>query len=426
MNYPHISIKGRRVKICVEMELQDSMIDCEKEIRKRLNEGGVIATAAALKHFDTDGTPIKVKGETYTAQGFNPETYHSPYGDVHIKRYIYQSCHGGKTYCPVEDHARIVVKSTPDFARLITFKYGNSGAENVCRDIKESFHLNINKSLVQRLGEAVGAFLGAKEESWEYSLPKTKKPTSCVSIGMDGTMMLLCEDGYREAMVGTIALYDKEGERQHTIYTAATPQYGKEQFLERFRKEIQRVKRKLPNVNYIGLADGARCNWPFLEEFTDSQLVDFYHSSKYITEASDAMFRKKSEKKEWQDRSCHRLKHNKTGSKQILKEMKNALNTKNLSSGKVEKLQKSITYFKNNSPKMKYSTHHKSNQPIGSGVTESAAKVLVKQRLCNSGMRWKEKGAASVLHIRTIIMTEGRWDEAWEKVRRYGFTRVAA
>ena len=49
MNYPHISIKGRRVKICVEMELQDSMIDCEKEIRKRLNEGGVIATAAALK-----------------------------------------------------------------------------------------------------------------------------------------------------------------------------------------------------------------------------------------------------------------------------------------------------------------------------------------------------------------------------------------
>ena len=35
--------------------------------------------------------------------------------------------------------------------------------------------------------------------------------------------------------------------------------------------------------------------------------------------------------------------------------------------------------------------------PIGSGVTEAACKVLVKQRLCGSGMRWKERGAAAVL-----------------------------
>ena len=75
---------------------------------------------------------------------------------------------------------------------------------------------------------------------------------------------------------------------------------------------------------------------------------------------------------------------------------------------------------------MKYSYHSKNNHPIGSGVTESAAKLLVKQRLCNSGMRWKEKGAASVLHIRTKIMTDNRWDKAWEKVDKYGFSRVAA
>ncbi|MEZ5329693.1 MAG: hypothetical protein R3F19_31990 [Verrucomicrobiales bacterium] len=30
---------------------------------------------------------------------------------------------------------------------------------------------------------------------------------------------------------------------------------------------------------------------------------------------------------------------------------------------------------------------------IGSGVTEAGCKVIIKQRLCQAGMRWKEKAA---------------------------------
>ena len=50
---------------------------------------------------------------------------------------------------------------------------------------------------------------------------------------MDGTCLLMCEDGWRETMVGTIGFYDRDGERQHTIYLAATPEYGKATFLDR-------------------------------------------------------------------------------------------------------------------------------------------------------------------------------------------------
>ena len=42
--------------------------------------------------------------------------------------------------------------------------------------------------------------------------------------------MHLKDDGYREAMTGTLTLYDKSGERLHTTYIAATPEYGKEKF----------------------------------------------------------------------------------------------------------------------------------------------------------------------------------------------------
>jgi hypothetical protein len=67
----------------------------------------------------------------------------------------------------------------------------------------------------------------AKEEDWSYHLPKMETPPAIVAMSLDGTCTLMCEDGWRETMVGTISFYDRDGQRQHTIYLAATPEYGK-------------------------------------------------------------------------------------------------------------------------------------------------------------------------------------------------------
>jgi transposase-like protein len=73
-----------------------------------------------------------------------------------------------------------------------------------------------------------------------------------VGIGLDRTCMLMCEDGWREAMVGTI--YDGEGECQHTIYLGATPEYGRKRFLERFEREVTQTKDRYPSATYAGIA----------------------------------------------------------------------------------------------------------------------------------------------------------------------------
>src|SRR5262245_66241845 len=52
----------------------------------------------------------------------------------------------------------------------------------------------------------------AKEEEWEYSLPEPEGPTATITIGMDGTCLRMCEGGWREAVVGTIGLYEWGGE----------------------------------------------------------------------------------------------------------------------------------------------------------------------------------------------------------------------
>ena len=54
-------------------------------------------------------------------------------------------------------------------------------------------------------------------------------------------------------MVGTISLYDPEGERQHTIYLGATPEYGKQKFLERLEREIRQIKARYPDAAYVEL-----------------------------------------------------------------------------------------------------------------------------------------------------------------------------
>jgi len=54
------------------------------------------------------------------------------------------------------------------------------------------------------------------------------------------------------------------------------------------------------------------------------------------------------------------------------------------------------------------------------GVTEAACKTLVKQRLCASGMRWKNKGAKIVLRLRALTRTTGRWAQFRQKIDQFG------
>jgi hypothetical protein len=98
--------------------------------------------------------------------------------------------------------------------------------------------------------------------------------------------------------------------------------------------------------------------------------------------------------------------------------------TKNLSQAAKQALQEAITYFRNHHHQMHYAdamTHH---LPIGSGLTAAACKVLVKARLCSSGMKGKRPGAEIVLSLRALTHTKGRWSQFWSKINHYGCSFV--
>jgi hypothetical protein len=420
-----ISVEKNTVKIEVEIELGRSMLESEDKIQAALNEAGSMVTGEALKCFDTDGSPLVYGGVKLTSKGQEPKTYQTPYGEIKVFRHLYQTSQGGKTFCPLERDARVLMTSTPGFAKMVSHKFANGSSCDVERDLHENHGRKVARSYLQNLSDMVGSIAQSKEKNWHYAVPRIDAPVSTISIGMDGTCMLLCDDGYRETMAGTISLYDHKGDRQYTIYLGATPEYGKATFIERMEREIAHVKTLYPQATYVGLADGASENWTFLEKHTQIQILDFYHATGYLASAATATFpRSKPKRQLWLDEQCHQLKHTE-GAADILIENMKILTEKKLNETTREKLDSAITYFQNHKHKMDYSNYRAKNLPIGSGVTEAACKNLVKKRLCCSGMKWKEKGAGIVLSLRSLVLTWGRWEQFWGKISQYGVPEIA-
>jgi hypothetical protein len=115
-----------------------------------------------------------------------------------------------------------------------------------------------------------------------------------------------------------------------------------------FWKSIPQL-RLYPNAHYQGLADGAPENWTFLNSVTATQILDFYHAEMEI------------------------------------------IQPKRVSKSVVEGFHDAITYFRNHHHQMHYVEAIAANLPIGSGITEAACKVIIKARLCCSGMKWKDR-----------------------------------
>jgi hypothetical protein len=413
---------GTTVTLEVTVELAGTFLESEEAILGSLNEAGNLATAVALEHFDADGAPIEVGGTRWYSKGRQPKCYEAPYGKLSVDRHVYQRSGGGKTFCPLEERTRMVGDATPRFAKMVSYKYANGSAAQVVEDLSLSHGRKVVRSYVLAVGERVAAVVQAKEEVWEYEVPELSEEVASVAVGLDGTCMLLCEDGWREAMTGTLSLYDKGGERLHTVYLGATPEYGKQKFYGRLDRELDRLKARYPHARYVGLADGEKTNWQFLEGKVSEQILDFYHASGYVGQAAVAVL--PTQRQQWLDERCHRLKHEEGAAEQLLGEMKK-LPIGGLRKHEKEELHSAVTYFTNHKEKMHYARWRAEGLPIGSGVTEAACKTLIKQRLCNAGMRWKDKGASAVISLRSLVITDGRWEQFWDKVNHYGVPRAA-
>ena len=350
-----VNQNGKEVTVKFTVKLTGAMLEDEQALQKSLNEAGQVAMRPMLEQFDTNGEPIRVHGVKHTVRDRSPQTYETPYGPVQVERHTYQSSRGGRGYVPLEVDGRMALNSTPRYAQIVSGKYARFGADAICEDILECNGRKLSRNYAKKLSDFVGSIANCYESQWEYELPEFDEPVSSISMGLDGTCMLMHKDGWREAMFGSIAFYDHQGERLHTIYCSATPEYGKEKFKEKFSREIERVKEKFPDVLAIGLADGAKDNWTFLKKYTKHQVLDFYHAREHISKAASAIFGRDTKRKDtWVDDWSSRLKHKQGTATRFLKELKTQranLDDKNFIE-RDEEIRLVITYYENHKNKV--------------------------------------------------------------------------
>src|SRR5262249_33676845 len=74
-----------------------------------------------------------------------------------------------------------------------------------------------------------------------------------------------------------------------------------------------------------------------------------------------------------------------------------------------------LGYLEPRLAQLQYPTFRAAGYPIGSGIVESANKVVVQDRLKGSGMHWAPTSVDPMLALRTVVCPDRR-DEAWPQI----------
>jgi hypothetical protein len=400
---------------------QASFYEGEVQVRDLLQLIGQELTVHLLRSKAEDASTLEWQGKTYYRKAASPGHYQTLYGEVVISRHLYQSSAGGATLCPLEVNCQLRFGSaTPLLAEVVSFKLASAPAGEVVQDLAKTHGVGLSATYLHHLAQEVGQLAVDKQAAWHLQAATAPVSVALIATGVDGTTLPVVSEAYKEARCGTIALYDKAGERLHTEYLGTMPEAGKATFAQRFTTRVAWIRARYPNALHVCLGDGAQWNWEFFAtHYPDAVWVlDFYHAATHLHTAAEAIFGPGPEAEAYYERWRTTLRDEEGGVAQLLRSFVYYRNRAALSASAQRVLDSELHYFRQHAELMQYADFRAAGLPIGSGVTEAGCKALIKARFCRSGMRWKRTSGAPILQLRAIRLSQ-HWESFWSKVMRY-------
>jgi hypothetical protein len=400
---------------------QASFYEGEVQVRDLLKVIGQELTVHLLRSKAVDAPTLEREGKTYYRKDTSPGHYQTLYGEVVLSRHLYQTSAGGATLCPLELHCQLSFGSaTPLLTEVVSFKLASAPAGEVAQDLAKSHGVLLSDTYLRQLAQQVGQIAVEKHEAWHLQAAAAPAPVAMIATGVDGTTMPLVNEAYKEAMCGTVALYDQAGKRLHTEYLGTMPEAGKATFAQRFTTGVDRVKARYPDALHVCLGDGAQWNWDFFATHYPEAVwvLDFYHAATHLHTAAEAIFGQGTEAEVYYERWRTTLRDEEGGVARLVRSFVYYRNRAVLSARAQRTLDTELNYFRRHVELMQYADFRAAGLPIGSGVTEAGCKELIKARFCRSGMRWKRASGAPLLQLRAIKLSH-HWDSFWSKVMRY-------
>jgi hypothetical protein len=441
------------------------LLRIEETIVKRLKVIGAEMMLEAMKASDTEANEVIIDGERCGSRRTSRGTYQTIFGPVEIERSVYQHAGRGRLRIPMDARLGIIEGGyTPKLARVLTRGIAVMTEEDAAGFVGEVGLATVSSSTFHRIPRAIAALYEAKRTVIEKSIREQDEiPATTVTVqaGIDGVMVP--QDGehamprgrktdspspprhgvvgsgpaehdgmmgcaWHEASVGTLGFFNDEGVRLKTIYVARMPEPHKATTAATLEQELLAVLRERPELNIIFASDGAAAQWDALLQIKQRlpddhtghtmDLVDAFHVAQYVQEAANAIEGTDSPEARvlaatWRET----LKEHVDGAEKVLRSMRGKLSSVPTQSRQQE-LTTAINYIanQNEAGRMNYADAIGRNYPIGTGITEAAAKTIVGTRMKRAGSRFSQHGGQAVMTFRAAVLSE-RFDALHRSLR---------
>jgi hypothetical protein len=356
-------------------------------------------------------------------------------GWIRLRRPYLYSRSGGQGRCPLDSAWGFVDSYSPEILRLSCRAAALAGSyEAASQDLLTYAGLAIDARQLQRLVRLTAPVMNRWRQAQQPSLPgATCGEVMC--IGTDGTGAPM-RRGYlrgrkgkqggrartREVKVGTVFTHrkpsqpDQRPERDYrsTSYLAAI--VSSADFGPLLRNEaIRRGMGSAKTVVFLG--DGAVWVWKLARlNFPGAVcILDYYHACEHLSLLSAALYGEGTARA----RRRYRLWKKWLLKDKVAEVIEQAKQDLPAQAGARKLAKAQLGYLERNRSKMLYRTFRTAGYFIGSGVVEAACKVVVGQRLKQSGMLWSRKGAEHLLAIRCALLS-GWFGDFWKAYTKSG------
>jgi len=461
-------VQEQIIKVAVEefeQKLRQSMADLQMdtltpELAEKVSQGlkqsicsaAIAAYRTFIESYDVKKDTIEIAGKILRNKISSAKTFLTPFGEMTIRRTLYQADSGGPAYSPLDEQWGMAGEyATPEVQDCILFATAHLTPKEVECLLKKSSLFQPSEKAIKNIVNNTGEFIETHGDELNAAIRAEEEvpaATQAVVASMDGTTVLLRENGkkagrpkerpgenssaetdssYRNAMVGSISYYgtqvNEKGEveavRLKSQYLARMPEFQFPTFKAQFETELAHVEEAISEkVTKVLLSDGHRAIWNYIDHnvrFDDyEKLVDFYHTSEHLSHAAEALFGKKSKAATaWYEKWYDKLLAEDDAPNGVLRSMEYYAKDLKIPKSRLKDLEKEQTFFQRNQHRMSYADFLRRGLPIGSGPVEAACKTVVKNRMCRSGMRWSREGGQKILTLRAYAKAD-RWDSFWK------------
>jgi hypothetical protein len=268
----------------------------------------------------------------------------------------------------------------------------------------------------QAAGVAYEAVQTEEADAIRRTLPEAPPGAEHQVISADGAFVPLRHGVWAEVKMLAIgdvqAGPDGEAGTGHLSYFARLAEaetFAQLALVETHRRGLERA----PAV--CAVTDGAEWLQGFVEEHRPDavRILDFPHAAGDVSQIGQAVTQAGTDlPPTWLDEQLHTLKHE--GPDAVLATLRRLA----ARHPQLEEVGTALAYLQKREEQMQYPRYQAAGWPIGSGIVESANKLVMQVRLKGAGMHWSEVSVNPMLALRTAACSD-RWEEAWGTLRHH-------